>query len=76
MASAWAKEETLGDSSASLLALRDWEVSELGTFKDTDLDQTLRILKSISTCKQSFPTMSPKPPYSKPSMKGKLSSFL
>ena len=45
MASAWAKEETLGDSSASLLALRDWEVSELGTFKDTDLDQTLRILK-------------------------------
>lgn len=45
MVSAWAKNATLDDSGSALLELRNWETANLGTFKDTDLDQTLRVLK-------------------------------
>jgi len=45
MASAWAKNAVLEDSGTALLELRNWETANLGTFKDTDLDQTRRVLK-------------------------------
>ena len=47
MASAWASEENPEDPAALLLKLRNWGNNNLGTFKDTDLDQSLLILKEF-----------------------------
>ena len=47
MASLWAsqaEEPSRETAAADLLAARDWETANLGTYKDTDLTQTLRLL--------------------------------